>query len=87
MASLEKLPTELLVPIFLISMNLGLPRASPIIAGKLSRQQIYVEVIMNAFGLTWECGYELIKGDGRTQKSLAGDPKLQVCFARAVRFF
>jgi hypothetical protein len=79
MAALEKLPTELLIPIFLFSMNVDLPRASPIIAGKLSSPRIYVEAIINTFGPTWEYDYDLVKGDGRTRTPLAGDPKLQVC--------
>ena len=84
MASLEKLPIEILTPIFLSSMNLGLPHASPIIAGKLSSRLTIVEAITNAFSPTWEYYYELVKSDGSTRTKVAGDPKLQVCSVRLI---
>ena len=85
MATLEKLPTEILTPIFLFSMNLDLPRASPIIAGKLSSRLTIVETIANAFSPTWEYYYELVKGDGSTRTEVAGDPKLQVSSVRLIK--
>lgn len=84
MATLEKLPTEILTPIFLFSMNVDLPRASPIIAGKLSSRLTIVEAITNAFSPTWKHHYELVKGDARTRTQVTGDPKLQVCSVKLV---
>ena len=57
MSNLEKLPTELLVDIFLYCMNIGLPRSSPVIGGKLTNELVYTRTIVAAFGPTWEAGY------------------------------
>jgi hypothetical protein len=57
MSNLEKLPTELLVTIFLCSMNMDLPRASPVIGGKLSSEAVYARTVIAAFGPTWEQAY------------------------------
>jgi hypothetical protein len=84
MATLEKLPIEILTPIFLFSMNLGLPRASPIIAGKLSSRLTIVETITNVFSATWDYYYELVKGDASSPAKVAGDPKLQVCSVKLI---
>ena len=65
-------------------MNLDLPRASPIIAGKLSSRLTIVEAITNAFSSTWEYYYELVKGNGSTRTQISGDPKLQVCSVRLI---
>jgi len=46
MSLLEKLPTELLEKVYLYAMNTDLPRSSPIIAGKLSREFIYIQTII-----------------------------------------
>lgn len=86
MASLEKLPIEILIPIFLFSMNLDLPRASPIIAGKLSSRLTIFEAITNAFSPTWEYYYELFKGFCQAKSPVPGNPKLQVCYVRVINF-
>ncbi|CZR51543.1 uncharacterized protein PAC_01420 [Phialocephala subalpina] len=54
MSDLEKLPTEILETVFLFCLNLDLPKASPIIAAKLSSQIVYNKTILTAFGPTWE---------------------------------
>lgn len=48
---IESLPTEILEQIFLLSLNFNLPRVSPYLAGKLSREGIYKTLILMAF---WE---------------------------------
>ena len=84
MAALEKLPTELLLHIFFDSLNLDLPRASPIIAGKLSDEHTFIQVIMMVFESSWECQYEYIYGirKGGGLWPYTGDSNLQVCFLR-----
>jgi hypothetical protein len=57
MSNLEKLPTELLVAIFFYSMNMDLPRSSPVIGGKLSNEVVYTRIVIAAFGPTWEYAY------------------------------
>jgi len=57
MSNLEKLPTELLVDIFLYSMNIDLPRSSPVIGGKLTSKLVYTRTVIAAFGPTWDAGY------------------------------
>ena len=51
MSRLEKLPTELLEKVFLYCFNLDLPRASPVIGGKLSSDHIYMRTMIKAFGM------------------------------------
>lgn len=53
MSTLEKLPTELVESIFLHSMNINLPLASPTICGKLSSESTYIKSLMSAFGPCW----------------------------------
>jgi hypothetical protein len=57
MSSLEKLPAELLVEIFINCMNLNLPRSSPVIGGKLTSGIVYIRAINEAFSSTWSEGY------------------------------
>lgn len=54
MSFLERLPVELLDTVFLYCLNLELPRSSPILAGKLSSQNIYLRLTLIAFGPTWD---------------------------------
>jgi hypothetical protein len=54
MSQLERLPTELLEKVYLFAMNINLPRASPIIGGKLSSEIIYLKTIAAAFNYTWQ---------------------------------
>jgi hypothetical protein len=61
MSMLERLPTELLERVFLFSMNLDLPRTSPILAGKLSSDYVYTRTVMNAFDSVWSPQYEWLK--------------------------
>lgn len=57
MSNLEKLPTELMVEIFFHSMNIDLPRSSPVIAGKLTSELVYIRTVIEVFGPTWKEGY------------------------------
>jgi len=86
MSLLEKLPTEILEAVFLYCLNLELPRASPVIAGKLSSEIVYLHTILYAFGPTWEKwhGREKISKIKRKNEedsvnmTFEGDPKFQV---------
>ncbi len=57
MSLLEKLPTELLERVFQFCLNLDLPRASPVIAAKLSSETVFGWTVMTVFGPTWERWY------------------------------
>lgn len=49
LSMLEVLPVEVIEQIFLYSLNLNLPRASPVIAAAVSREKIYNLLIILAF--------------------------------------
>jgi hypothetical protein len=49
LSMLETLPVEVIEQIFLYSLNLNLPRASPVLAAAVSREQIYRILIILAF--------------------------------------
>ncbi|CZS98751.1 uncharacterized protein RCO7_06432 [Rhynchosporium graminicola] len=57
MSLLEKLPMELLELVFQFCLNLDLPKASPVLAGKLASITVYNWTIMRAFGPSWERGF------------------------------
>ncbi|KUJ23528.1 uncharacterized protein LY89DRAFT_635836 [Mollisia scopiformis] len=79
MSDLEKLPTEILEVIFLFCLNINLPNASPVIAGKLSSPIIYNKTLLAAFGPTWASSH------GRKSiglKDRGGDPVLQSAILR-----
>lgn len=84
MTPLERLPTELLEKIFLVSLNFNLPRSSPIIGIKLSNQYIYTTTTVAIFEPTWRYNHELLyKQEGAVSNSpnredVPGDPELQV---------
>lgn len=84
MTSLERLPTELLEKIFLVSLNFNLPRSSPIIGIKLSNQYIYTTTTVAILEPTWRYNYGLLYGQEGvasgppSQGHIAGDPGLQV---------
>ena len=84
MTSLERLPTELLEKIFLVSLNFNLPRSSPIIGIKLSNQYIYTTTTVAIFEPTWIYNYSLLyEQEGTASSSLnredvPGGPELQV---------
>ncbi|OBT68362.1 hypothetical protein VE03_02929 [Pseudogymnoascus sp. 23342-1-I1] len=88
MTTLERLPTELLEKIFLVSLNFNLPRSSPIIGIKLSNQYIYTTTTVEIFEPTWRYNYELLyKQEGTASSSLnpgdvPGDPELQSSLLR-----
>lgn len=89
MSLLEKLPSELLQEVFLFAKNLNLPRASPILAGKLSAKYTYMRTIVEAFHEAWAPQYEWIKydaqlvdGHGSPPPLAEGDPKLQAAVLR-----
>jgi hypothetical protein len=77
MANLEKLPVELLEKVYLSCLSVDLPRSSPVIAGKLNSETVYIRTIVAAFGPTWDAYYGKLK---YSQGSLegVGDAKLQV---------
>ena len=78
MSALERLPTELLQNVFLCCLSLNLPRASPVIAGKLSSPTMYSRTIMAAFGPTWDAWHGKDR-NRRVEKDLSGgDVVLQV---------
>lgn len=84
MTSLERLPTELLEKIFLVSLNFNLPRSSPIIGIKLSNQYIYTTTTVAIFEPTWRYNYGLLYEQERAvpssldREDIPGDPELQV---------
>lgn len=81
MSSLESLPTELLIDIFLLSLNLELPRSSPIIAGKLSSERTILDTIIGVFEPTWTYLIDRpchISHDITDANDIPGDPLLQV---------
>jgi hypothetical protein len=89
MSFLEKLPTELLFQVFLHCMNLELARASPVMAGKLSSEIVYLHTILSAFSPTWDRwhGREKFTGlkgneEDRSLGTSEGDPKLQSAILR-----
>ncbi|KFY69845.1 hypothetical protein V499_09693 [Pseudogymnoascus sp. VKM F-103] len=88
MTSLERLPTELLEKIFLVSLNFNLPRSSPIIGIKLSNQYIYTTTTVAIFEPTWRYNYGLLyEGGGTASDSvdggdIPGDPELQSSLLR-----
>ena len=49
LSALERRPVELLEKIFLYSLNVNLPRASPSLGGSLSREQVYRILILLPF--------------------------------------
>ncbi|CZT47755.1 uncharacterized protein RSE6_08357 [Rhynchosporium secalis] len=57
MSLLENLPMELLELVFQFCLNLDLPKASPVLAGKLTSITVYNWTIMRAFGPSWERGF------------------------------
>ncbi len=88
MAALERLPTELLIKVFLFSLNLELPRASPIIAGKLSSERTIVETIIGVFEPTWTYQKNRqfkIENEYSNSNDIPGDPVLQVGHSRTAK--
>jgi hypothetical protein len=83
-SSLEKLPTEILLNIFLFAINLELPRASPVIAGKLSSEHVFLQTILGVFDPTWDYRFGLVHGDYQAfpESDQPGDPKLQSALLR-----
>lgn len=64
-------------------MNFEMPRASPVLAGKLSSRYILVETVIAAFGPTWEHRYAYVKRGGfdlwqSVLEGVSGDPRMQV---------
>ncbi|KAG6194941.1 hypothetical protein E4U50_000456 [Claviceps purpurea] len=80
--SLQTLPVELLEMIFLYTMDLALPRASPLLGAKLSAKSTRVRAFMMGFHDTWDQCFgiplrevcDLLKKSGR---QIEGDYKLQ----------
>ncbi|KAG5923413.1 hypothetical protein E4U61_003482 [Claviceps capensis] len=60
--SLQDLPVELLEIIFLYSMNLALPRSSPLLGAKLSGKATLSRVFMAAFHGIWESSLSECEG-------------------------
>ncbi|KAK2626669.1 hypothetical protein QTJ16_003844 [Diplocarpon rosae] len=72
MSPLEKLPTELLERVFQFCVNLDLPKASPIIAAKLSSQTTCDWTVMRVFGPSWDKYYGRDMKMGAVNKGLRG---------------
>lgn len=88
MSALEKLPVEILQTIFILSLNCELPRASPIIGGKLTSKHAYLQALFAAFQETWDERCLAIKDEDVVamkwkQEPSAGDPKAQVVISKA----
>ncbi|KAG6117035.1 hypothetical protein E4U13_001405 [Claviceps humidiphila] len=60
--SLQDLPVELLEIIFLYSMNLALPRSSPLLGAKLSGKATLSRVFMAAFHGIWKSSLSMCEG-------------------------
>ncbi|KAG6230379.1 hypothetical protein E4U26_007966 [Claviceps purpurea] len=65
--SLQNLPLELLESIFLYSMNLALPRSSPLLGAKLSGKTTLLRVFMTAFHDIWDVTLEEYVLDSRPE--------------------
>ncbi|KAG6057036.1 hypothetical protein E4U17_001724 [Claviceps sp. LM77 group G4] len=85
--SLQDLPVELLEIIFLYSMNLALPRSSPLLGAKLSGKATLSRVFMAAFDYVWEFAFSECEGgflpyqewwDERTEEELDEETSTQV---------
>ncbi|KAG5993341.1 hypothetical protein E4U52_002010 [Claviceps spartinae] len=62
--SLQDLPVELLESIFLYSMNLALPRSSPLLGAKLSGKATLYRLFMAVFhDIFWEWSFAKCKGE------------------------
>ncbi|KAG6128252.1 hypothetical protein E4U12_005318 [Claviceps purpurea] len=80
--SLQNLPVELLESIFLYSMNLALPRSSPLIGVKLSAKATRLQVFIMGFDDTWSQCFGIPKKDlyrelWMNKERLEGDDALQ----------
>lgn len=86
MSALERLPTELLERVFHFCLNLGLPRASPIVGAKLSSTTVFNGTMFAAFGPTWDSWYGREKVveevEGNDEISDDGDAELQSAVLR-----
>ncbi|KAF2741199.1 hypothetical protein EJ04DRAFT_117122 [Polyplosphaeria fusca] len=71
MPTLQGLPQELLEMVFLYSMNINLPRASPDLGRKLSSTAICIEFVMRSFFHTVDHKANI------TSRTDTSDPKLQ----------
>jgi len=82
----EKLPLEILERIFLLSGNLSLPRCSGRIGYLLSNRNVLMELIITAFGPTWDMWFGCVTEEVASYKGYAawdamrfgGDPEFQV---------
>ncbi|CCE33290.1 uncharacterized protein CPUR_07214 [Claviceps purpurea 20.1] len=72
--SLQDLPVELLESIFLYSMNLALPRSSPLLGAKLSAKITVSRVFMAAFHDIWELSLGACKGWSRPEWKRWSEP-------------
>ncbi|KAG6102797.1 hypothetical protein E4U31_003257 [Claviceps sp. LM219 group G6] len=80
--SLQTLPVELLESIFFHSMDLALPRASPLLGAKLSTKSTRLRAFMMGFHDTWDqCfgipKHEIYKSMRNGETELKGDEELQ----------
>ena len=58
-------------------MNFDLPRASPIISGKLSSESIYIKILLSAFKPIWDRAYGR-EGTWGVDHYDSGDAQIQV---------
>ncbi|KAG5970835.1 hypothetical protein E4U56_007229 [Claviceps arundinis] len=80
--SLQTLPVELLEIIFLCSMDLALPRASPLLGAKLSAKSTRLRAFMMGFHDTWDRYFgiprhEIYKSIRNDEPALKGEEELQ----------
>jgi len=70
LARLESLPVELLQSVFLYSLNVHLPLASPYLALALSSQHLYTRLVLLAFSGIIQTGVEVVLHPALTSASL-----------------
>jgi hypothetical protein len=69
LSRLESLPVELVEIIFFYDLNINLPRASPLLAAKLSSERIYRTLIILAFGY---CDHKIKPSVASLQSAIVG---------------
>jgi len=84
-ASIERLPLEILEMILLRSENVNFPKSSQRIGRIMSNSSVYVQLILTAFGPTWDVWFGVLPtavhsyGGWQTDNArFGGDPVFQV---------
>lgn len=71
------LGVELVEKIFLLSENLNFPKASPQLGWLLSSRTILLQIVIQAFGPTWEAFWSAESDEKAASEVSAGDPLFQ----------